>query len=134
VLACLLQTYASTSNERSSQDTISIMGKNLCNELIKLFEDKYPDFLEKENTSKEIRISFIGHSLGGLIIRSALQEPRLAFLTNKLYLFITLATPHLGNLFHDSSIISTGMWALSKFKNCTSLKVSYSNMLLLVIN
>jgi hypothetical protein len=107
------------------------MGKNLCNELIKLFEDKYSDFLEKENTSQEIRISFIGHSLGGLIIRSALHEPRLAFLMNKLYLFITLASPHLGNLFHDSSIVSTGMWALSKFKNCISLKVSYSLQLVL---
>jgi hypothetical protein len=100
------------------------MGKNLRNELIDLFEEKYPEFLDPELDSSTVRISFIGHSMGGLMIRSALQEKELECLHNKLFLFVSLAVPHLGNLFPDSQLVSTGMWALSKFKNCTSLKVS----------
>jgi alpha-beta hydrolase superfamily lysophospholipase len=101
-----------------------MMGKNLRNELLKLFNEKYPEYLDPGATKEELRISFIAHSMGGLIVRSALQEKEMGFLLNKLHLFVSLAVPHLGSLFPDSSIVSTGMWALSKFKSCPSLKVS----------
>jgi alpha-beta hydrolase superfamily lysophospholipase len=101
-----------------------MMGKNLRNEIIKVLTEKHPEFLDPSVGKEKLRVSFIAHSMGGLIIRSALQEKELAScLLNKLHLFISLAVPHLGTLFPDSNLVSTGMWALSKFKNCVSLKV-----------
>ena len=43
------------------------------------------------------RISFIGHSLGGLIIRAAF--PFLEALKPKFHGFLSLCTPHLGCMF-----------------------------------
>lgn len=55
------------------------------------------------------KISFIGHSLGGLIIRAAL--PYLEDYKNKFHTFLTLSTPHLG-LMKPSKLIDAGIWVL----------------------
>jgi hypothetical protein len=44
-------------------------------------------------------------------------------LFSKLHAFVSLATPHVGSLFPDSQIVSTGMWALFKWKKYKALKV-----------
>ena len=54
-----------------------------------------------------IRISFLGHSLGGLIIRAAL--PHLEEYENKMYTFMTLSSPHLGYVYTKSKIIEAGI-------------------------
>ncbi len=54
------------------------------------------------------RISFIGHSVGGLIIRKCLESELLKPLLCKLHLYISLASPHLGTLYADSQLVSTG--------------------------
>ena len=45
------------------------------------------------------RVSFIGHSMGGLVIRKALESVELKPMLTKLYLYISLATPHLGKYY-----------------------------------
>jgi hypothetical protein len=45
-------------------------------------------------------------------------------LFSKLHAYVSLATPHVGSLFPDSQIVSTGMWALFKWKKYKALKVS----------
>lgn len=62
---------------------------------------------------RHCRISFIGHSLGSLMIRAALQERKLKNVLNKLHIFVSLASPHLGNLFLDSQLVSTGTRLIS---------------------
>lgn len=54
------------------------------------------------------RVSFIGHSMGGLIVRAALAEKEMKPLWRQFHAYISLATPHLGTLFADSSLVSTG--------------------------
>jgi hypothetical protein len=44
-------------------------------------------------------------------------------LHSKLHAYVSLATPHVGALFPDSKIVSTGMWALFKWKKYRPLKV-----------
>jgi hypothetical protein len=44
-------------------------------------------------------------------------------LHSKLHTYVSLATPHVGALFPDSKIVSTGMWALFKWKKYRPLKV-----------
>lgn len=49
-------------------------------------------------------------------------------LLNKLHTYMSLATPHIGTIFAESQLVSTGMWALFKFKKCRSLRVSSKTM------
>lgn len=54
------------------------------------------------------RISFVGHSLGNIIIRSALTRPEMKFLLPRLHTFLSLSGPHLGTLYNRSGLINMG--------------------------
>lgn len=60
------------------------------------------------------RISFIGFSLGGIIIRAAL--PSLSKYKSKFYSYISLASPHLG-LKLNRKVIAAGIWFMKVFKS-----------------
>jgi hypothetical protein len=65
------------------------------------------------------RVSFIGHSLGGLIIRSAL--PLLDKIADKMHMFMTFATPHLGYMYNSSKLVNLGMQVMKGWKKSTCL-------------
>uniref|UniRef100_A0A671KPI0 Protein FAM135B-like n=1 Tax=Sinocyclocheilus anshuiensis TaxID=1608454 RepID=A0A671KPI0_9TELE len=67
------------------------------------------------------RISFIGHSLGNVIIRSVLTRPRFRCYLCKLHTFLSLSGPHLGTLYSNSTLVSTGLWLMQKLKKSGSL-------------
>ncbi|KAM5163448.1 protein FAM135A isoform 2-T2 [Mantella aurantiaca] len=67
------------------------------------------------------RISFIGHSLGNLIIRSVLSRPRFRCYLSKLHTFLSLSGPHLGTLYNSSALVNTGLWFMQKWKKSGSL-------------
>ncbi|XP_029779624.1 protein FAM135B isoform X2 [Suricata suricatta] len=67
------------------------------------------------------RISFIGHSLGNIIIRSVLTRPRFRYYLSKLHTFLSLSGPHLGTLYNNSTLVSTGLWLMQKLKKSGSL-------------
>ena len=74
------------------------------------------------------RLSFIGHSLGGLIIRAAL--PLLEEFSEKMHLFMTFSSPHLGIIEGCSKLIRAGMWILNNLKKGESLKqISFTDAL-----
>ncbi|XP_077446860.1 protein FAM135B isoform X1 [Stigmatopora argus] len=54
------------------------------------------------------RISFIGHSLGNVIIRSVLTRPRFRCYLPRCHTFLSLSGPHLGTLYNNSTLVSTG--------------------------
>jgi hypothetical protein len=58
------------------------------------------------------RLSFLGHSLGGLKIRAAL--PYLSEFKDKMYTFVSFSTPHLGLLYNSSSLIDAGTILLTQ--------------------
>lgn len=59
-----IKVYISTANEGRTDDDIEIQGKRLALELQKFLNDSAP--------SVNYRISFLGHSMGGIIVRTAL--------------------------------------------------------------
>uniref|UniRef100_A0A3B4YCQ3 Family with sequence similarity 135 member A n=1 Tax=Seriola lalandi dorsalis TaxID=1841481 RepID=A0A3B4YCQ3_SERLL len=64
------------------------------------------------------KISFVGHSLGNLIVRSVLSRPRFKCYLSRLHTFLSLSGPHLGTLYNSSALL----WILKKsglqfFKN-----------------
>ena len=65
------------------------------------------------------KISFIGHSIGGLIIRAAL--PHLAEFSSKFYTYMSLGSPHLGYMYNKNKLIDAGVWFLRKWRNSKSL-------------
>ena len=65
------------------------MGKNLANEV--------STYITNRQYLPDCRLSFLGFSMGGVIIRSAL--PYLTQFKEKMHTFITLSSPHLGIYF-----------------------------------
>ncbi|XP_037076107.1 protein FAM135A-like [Pollicipes pollicipes] len=67
------------------------------------------------------RISFVGHSLGNIIIRNVLTRPQLQPHLDKLHTFLSLSAPHLGTLYNNSGLVNMGMWFMQKLKKSGSL-------------
>jgi len=65
------------------------------------------------------KISFIGHSIGGLIIRAAL--PHLAEFSSKFFTYMSLGSPHLGYMYGSNTLFDAGMWFLKKWRNSKCL-------------
>nr|XP_045599239.1 protein FAM135A-like isoform X1 [Procambarus clarkii] len=67
------------------------------------------------------RISFVGHSLGNIIIRGAVSHPHMKPFLPKLHTFLSLSGPHLGTLYNNSGLVNMGMWFMQKWKKSGSL-------------
>ncbi|OCT97553.1 hypothetical protein XELAEV_18009781mg [Xenopus laevis] len=90
----------SSSNEDHTFGDIDFMGKRLLEEILQYIKN------EHLNIS---RISFVGFSLGNLIIRSVLWRPEFQTYLSKLHTYLSLAGPHLGNLYNSSSLVNIGL-------------------------
>ena len=106
--------YCSTINESDSSKCIDDLGLNLSLEVRDIIRSTCSHFNHLSS------ISFIGHSLGGLIIRAAL--PRLSEFRGKMKSLITFGTPHLGCSTNPSSIVKTGMKVWSKVSKHVALR------------
>lgn len=95
---------ASQSNEDIDNKSIKQMGIDLAKE-IKYFLNQH---LEVS------KISFIGHSLGGLLVREAIQH--LSEFQSLMHSFMSLSSPHLGCRKNKSFLVGLGMKYLNKFK------------------
>ena len=58
------------------------------------------------------RISFVGHSLGNIIIRGAVSHPNMKPFLPKLHTFLSLSGPHLGTLYNNSGLVNMGEFFL----------------------
>ena len=103
----------SNSNKENKEASILKMGENLAKEVITYINKKSKLF----NISK---ISFIGHSLGGCVIRASLKH--LKSYKNKFQTFISLSSPHLGCQINTSFLVGVGMGLLKLVKDSTVLK------------
>lgn len=99
----------SMSNEGRTEGDIDAMGVRLAMEMdheIAKFKRVPP-------------ITFIGHSLGGIIIRSAL--PRLSKHSDHFNSFISFSTPHVGYTYSSSRLIDVGLWLMNYWKKCQAI-------------
>ena len=74
----------------------------------------------KDMPTPPSKVTFIGHSLGNIVIRSLVTRPEFASLQTKLHLFLSICGPHLGTKYQNG-IVSMGMWAVRKWHNSQSL-------------
>lgn len=97
----------SINNERKTVGDINEMGKKLADEVLDYIKKFLPSFRYCG------RISFISHSLGGVIARAAL--PYLEEYKDRMHTFLSFSSPHLGYLYSNSTIVNAGMWLIKKW-------------------
>ena len=102
------------SRANEGEDTkhdIMELGRRLANEVERYIKDYYANDLG--------RLSFVGFSLGGVVVRAALCY--LEEYKEKMFTLITLSSPHLGLMYSSSVLVDAGVWFLRKFTNTPSL-------------
>ena len=72
------------------------------------------------DADKVDRLSFIGYSMGGVIIRAALCY--LEKFKGKMFTFLTLSSPHLGLMYASSVVMEAGLWLWKSYTQAPSLK------------
>jgi hypothetical protein len=119
-----MRIYVPDVNEGKTEESIVAQGERLAEYIYTNISDDYPELFQGPCTSdgRHARISFVGHSLGGLVVRRALEDDRLEPLLRLAQNYISLASPHLGSLYAPSQLVSTGMWALQRLKGSQVLK------------
>ncbi|KAL0225726.1 hypothetical protein P9112_013050 [Eukaryota sp. TZLM1-RC] len=69
---------------------------------------------------KNTKISFLGHSLGAVLIRSVLSSPNIQKFSKNFHTFISLAGPHLG-IELNSFLVKSGIFLMKTFTRQRSL-------------
>ena len=103
----------STRNEAKTEDDIQKLGSSLAQEVIDFAQEWCPG-------STLGMISFVGHSLGGVIIRAAL--PYLSKFKDKMETYVSFSSPHLGYMYASNTIVDAGIWVLKRWKNSKCLE------------
>eukprot|EP01066_Platyproteum_vivax_P009407 Platyproteum_vivax@DN4139_c0_g1_i1.p1 len=67
-----------------------------CYDGVEVCGQRLADYIMETLPKKEGRLSFIGHSFGGLVLRASLHLARAAIGHHELVNLVTFATPHLG--------------------------------------
>lgn len=110
---CRVRFLMSKRNQINTFENFETMTKNLVDELLLHLS---------QSSVQPSRISFIGHSLGNIIIRSALSDPRLEPMMERLYTFLSLNGPHCGLLYNTSSVVNIGLKLVQRLKKSISLQ------------
>ena len=105
--------FLSQANETNTEGDIGQMGQRLALEVSGFINDHCPDTLG--------RLSFVGHSLGGIIARAALHQPVMAPYLPFCHSFMSFASPHLGYLYAENPFLTTGLWFLKKWNKSVCL-------------
>ena len=105
-----------TSNQNDTDVNFEVMGERLAKEIAKYIEDKCG-----YGGRKMARLSFIGHSIGSVIVRTALQTKTMSPYLDKLHSFMTLSSPHAGHMF-SPNYINTGLWLMKRWKKSLALE------------
>lgn len=101
----------SSSNQPDTFCDFNLMTDRLLEEVIDHVRDM---------PSPPSKVSFIGHSLGSIVVRSLVTRLEFASLIPKLHLYLSICGPHLGTKYQNG-IVSVGMWAVRKWYNSKSL-------------
>ena len=104
---------ASRANESLTEAPLEEMGERLAREVRGALLERAPWLA---GGSRGGRLSFVGHSIGSLIVRCAIKSPLLRLFLGRLHCLVSLNSPHLGQMFSRSQIVTGGMWALSMLR------------------
>ncbi|KAI4299033.1 hypothetical protein L6164_032528 [Bauhinia variegata] len=110
-----IQFLMSQVNEDRTSGDFREMGLRLSQEVVSFLKKKM-NKASKIGKLNDIKLSFVGHSIGNIIIRAALSESIMEPYHRYLYTYVSLSGPHLGYLYCSNSIFNSGLWLLKKLK------------------
>ncbi|KAJ8763820.1 hypothetical protein K2173_003602 [Erythroxylum novogranatense] len=110
-----LEFLMSEVNEEKTSGDFRDMGLRLAEEVISFLKKKM-DRVTRSGPLRDIKLSFVGHSIGNIIIRTALAESIMEPYLRFLYTYVSISGPHLGYLYNQNSLFNSGMWLLKKLK------------------
>lgn len=102
----------SVANEEDTERDLFDMGERLAREVKAYIKEWLPG-------KALARLSFVGYSLGGLIIRAAF--PHLAEFAPLMHGYVTFSTPHIGHM-SEVSLVGAGLWMLERFNRTQLLQ------------
>ncbi|XP_012571425.1 uncharacterized protein [Cicer arietinum] len=110
----------SETNEDKTTGDFREMGHRLAQEVISFIKIKM-DKISKYGKLEDIKLSFVGHSMGNLIIRTAIADSIMEPYLRHLQTYVSVSGPHLGYLYSSNSLFNSGMWFLKKLKGTQCL-------------
>eukprot|EP01062_Namystynia_karyoxenos_P013530 TRINITY_DN14880_c0_g1_i1.p1 TRINITY_DN14880_c0_g1~~TRINITY_DN14880_c0_g1_i1.p1 ORF type:complete len:912 (+),score=184.61 TRINITY_DN14880_c0_g1_i1:88-2823(+) len=105
--------HCAVSLDKRTDESITVLGNALAAEVLGL--------LREHPVGHVTRLSFIGHSMGNLVIRAALQDPAAQPLLPLLWTYASLSGPHVGVADTDCARVSGGLWVLVKLRKVASI-------------
>ncbi|GAV70115.1 DUF676 domain-containing protein/DUF3657 domain-containing protein [Cephalotus follicularis] len=106
----------SEANEDKTSGDFGEMGLRLAEEVVSFIKKKMVK-VSRSGSLRDIKLSFVGHSIGNIIIRTALAESSMEPYLRYLHTYVSLSGPHLGYLYSSNSLFNSGLWLLKKLKN-----------------
>uniref|UniRef100_A0A5B7C301 DUF676 domain-containing protein n=1 Tax=Davidia involucrata TaxID=16924 RepID=A0A5B7C301_DAVIN len=103
-------------NEEKTSEDFREMGLRLAQEVTSFIKKKM-DKVSRSGSLRNIKLSFVGHSIGNVILRTALAESIMEPYLRYLYTYVSISGPHLGYLYSSNSLFNSGLWLLKKFKS-----------------
>ena len=103
----------SSANEGHTEGDIGKMGERLALEIVDFIQENCPLGFRK--------LSFVAHSLGGLISRAALACKELQPYVDKMHTYVSLASPHCGYMYSENKMLDAGIWVLKKWSKSLCL-------------
>ncbi|XP_047969623.1 protein FAM135B-like isoform X1 [Salvia hispanica] len=102
-------------NEDKTSGDFREMGQRLAKEVVS-FVKKKMDKASRSGNLRTIKLSFVGHSIGNIILRTALTETIMEPYLRFLHTYLSVSGPHLGYLYSSNSLFNGGLWLLKKLK------------------
>jgi hypothetical protein len=106
----------SSVNEEGTDGDIAFLGANLADEVKGFLHNHCPGPPGRSLG----RLSFLGYSMGGVIVRSAL--PYLEKFREKFHSYVTFSSPHLGYVYSTHSAPIVYLWVAKKLRDSKSLE------------
>ncbi|KAE9603800.1 putative protein FAM135, alpha/Beta hydrolase [Lupinus albus] len=111
-----IEVLMSEANEDKTSGDFREMGQRLAQEVVSFVKNKMDKASKYENLG-DIKISFVGHSIGNLIIRTAIADDIMEPFLRYLHTYVSVSGPHLGYLYSSNSLFNSGLWFFKKLKN-----------------
>ncbi|KAL7153367.1 hypothetical protein ABFS83_04G163900 [Erythranthe nasuta] len=105
----------SEANEEKTSGDFREMGQRLAKEVVS-FVKKKMDKASRSGVLRTIKLSFVGHSIGNIILRTALTDSIMEPYLRYLHTYLSVSGPHLGYLYSSNSLFNGGLWVLKKLK------------------
>ena len=105
----------SKSNHHKQSDSLEAMGRRLAAEVLEALE-------QRTASRKNLKLSFVGHCVGTLVIRAAVADPLLNKFRPNLWSFMSFCGPHLGYRDNENKLLHTGMLLLQHLRNVKWIK------------